>query len=36
MKLLNVPRTPRPNPYSMFYHRSLQEEWLPFIPWAKS
>ena len=35
MKLLNAPRTPRPNPYSMFYHRSLQEEWLPFIPWAK-
>ena len=35
MKLLAVPRAPRPNPYYLFYRRPLQDEWLPFIPWAK-
>ena len=35
MKLLTPPRAPRPNPYYMFYRRPLQDEWLPFIPWAR-
>ncbi len=35
IKLLAAPRAPRPNPYYLFYRRPLQDEWLPFIPWAK-
>ena len=34
MTLLREPRTPRPNPYYLFHRRSLQEEWLQFMPWA--
>lgn len=35
MVLLRQPRAPRPNPYYLFHRRSLQEEWLEFIPWAE-
>ena len=34
MRLLNVPRAPRPNPYYLFHARSLEEEWLQFMPWV--
>lgn len=34
MKLLHVPKAPPPSPYHMLQNRHLQEEWLPFIPWA--
>ncbi len=34
MALLREPRAPRPNPYYLFYRRTLQEEWLQFMPWA--
>ncbi|MBI2856378.1 MAG: HNH endonuclease [Chloroflexi bacterium] len=33
MRLLKESRPPRVNPYSMFLHKSLQEEWSKFIPW---
>ena len=35
MSLLREPRAPRPNPYYLFRHRTLLEEWLQFIPWAQ-
>ena len=34
MELLREPRAPRPNPYHLFRHRVLLDEWLEFIPWA--
>ena len=34
MTLLREPRSPRPNPYHLFHQRTLQEEWLQFMPWA--
>ena len=34
MKLLKEPRAPRPNPYYLFQHRSILDEWRKFIPWA--
>ena len=34
MRLLTKPRMPSPNPYYIFYHRQLMEEWHPFIPWG--
>ncbi|MBI4200088.1 MAG: HNH endonuclease [Chloroflexi bacterium] len=34
MRLLRGPRAPRPNPYYLFHARSLEEDWLPFMPWA--
>jgi len=34
MVLKREPRPPRPNPYHIFQHLSLLEEWRPFIPWA--
>ena len=34
MSLLREPRAPRPNPYYLFHRRTLQEEWLQFMPWA--
>ncbi len=34
MRLLRIPRPPKPNPYHQFSYRSLPEEWLQFIPWA--
>jgi 5-methylcytosine-specific restriction endonuclease McrA len=33
MKLLTYPSTPKPNPYYIFYHRKLEENWIPYIPW---
>lgn len=34
MRLLREPRAPRANPYSLFQHRALLDEWRPFLPWA--
>ena len=33
MSLLRLPAAPKPNPYYIFYHRKLEDEWSPFIPW---
>lgn len=33
MRLRNRPAAPRPNPYYMFHHRQILEEWRPFMPW---
>ena len=35
MRLVREPRSPRPNPYYIFVHRPLLDEWLPYIPWAQ-
>jgi len=35
MRLLHEPQAPRPNPYYLFQARSLQDEWLQFMPWMK-
>ncbi len=35
MVLLSKPRAPHPNPYYLFHHRPLLEEWRKFIPWAR-
>jgi 5-methylcytosine-specific restriction endonuclease McrA len=35
MKLLREPRAPRANPYGLFQHRTVMEEWLPFLPWTR-
>jgi 5-methylcytosine-specific restriction endonuclease McrA len=34
MELLREPKAPRPNPYYLFHHRSILEEWRQFIPWV--
>ena len=34
MRLLRVPRAPRPNPYYLFHLRHIQQEWRQFIPWV--
>ena len=34
MKLLREPIEPRPDPYYMFHHRTIQDEWRQFIPWV--
>ena len=34
MALSREPRPPKPNPYHIFRHRSVLDEWRPFIPWA--
>jgi len=34
MRLLRQPQAPHPNPYYLFDHRHIVEEWRPFIPWA--
>lgn len=36
MKLLKEPKAPRPNPYYMFHHRSILDEWRQFMPWLDS
>ena len=36
MRLLREPRTPRPNPYSLFHQRTILEEWRQFIPWVRN
>ena len=33
MALLSIPSSPKPNPYYMFYHRNIEHDWKPFIPW---
>jgi len=30
------PAAPRPNPYYLFVHQNIQEEWKPFMPWLSS
>ena len=35
MRLLREPQAPRPNPYYLFQARSLEEEWLQFMPWME-
>lgn len=30
------PAIPRPNPYYLFIHQTIQEEWKPFMPWLNS
>ena len=35
MRLLKRPSAPRPNPYYLFNHRHILDEWRPFIPWAE-
>ena len=34
MRLIRKPSAPRPNPYYLFHHRTIQEEWRQFIPWV--
>ena len=34
MRLLREPSAPRPNPYYLFHHRAILEEWRQFIPWV--
>ena len=36
MQLISIPTEPKPNPYYMFYHRKLEDEWMPFIPWRSA
>ena len=32
LKLLHEPAAPRPNPYYLFHHRTILDEWRQFIP----
>ena len=34
MWLLKEPKAPRPDPYSLFHHRTILDEWRQFIPWV--
>ena len=34
MRLLQEPRSPKPNPYYLFTRRRLQDGWRKFIPWV--
>ena len=34
MRLLQVPRAMKPNPYYLFHHRQILDEWREFIPWV--
>ena len=34
MRLLREPSIPRPNPFYLFDHRHIMDEWRQFIPWA--
>ena len=34
MRLLVQPRAPRPDPYALFHHRTILDEWRQFIPWV--
>ena len=36
MRLLREPKPPRPDPYSLFHHRSILEEWWQYIPWVRA
>lgn len=35
MRLSAEPKSPRPDPYALFHHRTILEEWRQFIPWAR-
>ena len=35
MRLKSKPAAPRPNPYYLFHHRTILEEWRPFMPWLE-
>ena len=35
MRMLKKPTAPRPNPYYMFHHRSILDEWRQFMPWME-
>ena len=35
MRLLTKPTAPRPNPYYIFHHRHIQDEWRQFMPWME-
>ena len=35
MRLLREPKAPRPNPYYLFHHKTILEEWRQFIPWVE-
>ena len=35
MRILKEPTAPRPNPYYMFHHRNILEEWRQFMPWME-
>jgi 5-methylcytosine-specific restriction endonuclease McrA len=35
MRILKEPAAPRPNPYYMFHHRNILEEWRQFMPWME-
>ena len=34
MKLARQPGVPRPDPYALFHHRTILDEWRQFIPWV--
>ena len=34
MKLARKPGVPRPDPYALFHHRAILDEWRQFIPWV--
>ena len=34
MRILKEPRAPRANPYGLFQHRTVLDEWRPFLPWV--
>ncbi len=35
MRLERKPTAPRPNPYYLFHHRRILDEWRPFMPWME-
>ena len=35
MRLLATPAAPRPNPYYIFHHRQIEDEWRQFMPWME-
>ena len=35
MGLLQEPKSPRPDPYALFHHRTILDEWRQFIPWVR-
>ena len=34
MRLLRLPAAPKPEPYALFRHRPILDEWREFIPWV--
>jgi len=35
MRLAREPQAPRPDPYALFHHRNIMDEWQPFMPWIE-